>query len=271
MSEGAAAYPIRGGVPGRERLRLLSRVLRPSTNALLTRAGLRRGMACLDAGCGGGDVAFDMARAVGARGNVCGTDIDEAKLAIARLEARQQGLFNVEFFRADLQREVPRGFYDLAHARFLLTHLPKPEAALQNLRAALRPGGAVVLEDVDFTGYFCHPEIPAFRRYVELYTALAARRGGNPNIGRRLPELASAAGFEDVEMRVVQHASTRGDVRMVSALTMENIADAVVAEGLAGLEEVSELVAEMRRFAELPNAIGATPRVFEVWARRRDG
>jgi ubiquinone/menaquinone biosynthesis C-methylase UbiE len=269
MIEGAAAYPIRGGLPGRERLRILSRVLRPSTNALLTRAGLRRGMTCLDAGCGGGDVAFDMARTVGVRGKVAGTDIDEAKLAIARSEARQQGLFNVEFFRADLQREVPPGIYDLAHARFLLTHLPNPAAALANLREALRPGGRIAIEDIDFTGYFCHPEIPAFRRYVELYTALAARRGGDPNIGRRLHELAAAAGFEDVEMNVVQHASTRGDVRLVSALTMENIADAVVAEGLAGSDEVAELIAEMHRFAATPDAIGATPRVFEVWARRR--
>jgi hypothetical protein len=70
-------------------------------------------------------------------------------------------------------------------------------------------------------------------------------------------------------MNVVQHASTRGDVRLVSALTMENIADAVVAEGLAGSDEVAELVAEMHRFAATPDAIGATPRVFEVWARRR--
>jgi SAM-dependent methyltransferase len=269
MSEPAAAYPIRGGLPGRERLRILSRVMRPSTNALLTRAGLRRGMTCLDAGCGGGDVAFDMARTVGVRGKVAGTDIDEAKLAIARSEAREQGLFNIDFFRADLQKEAPPGIYDLAHARFLLTHLPKPETALANLRAALRPGGTIVLEDVDFTGYFCHPEIPAFRRYKELYTALAARRGGDPNIGRRLPELTAGAGFEGVQMNVVQHASTVGEVRAVSALTMDNIAEAVVAEGLAGHDEVNEVVAEMHRFAATPGAIGATPRVFEVWARRR--
>jgi len=268
MSDPAAAYPIRGGVAGRERLRVLSRVLRPSTNALLTRAGLRRGMTCLDAGCGGGDVAFDMARTVAARGKVAGTDIDEAKLAIARSEALAHGLFHVEFFRADVQQEVPPGVYDLVHARFLLTHLPNPATALANLGAALRAGGTIVLEDVDFTGYFCHPEIPAFRRYVEWYTALAARRGADPNIGRRLPELTAAAGFEDVEMNVVQHASTHGDVRLISALTMENIADAVIAERIAPADEVERVVAEMHRFAATPGAIGATPRVFEVWARR---
>lgn len=245
--------------------------MQPSTTALLARAGLRRGMTCLDAGCGGGDVAFEMARTVGPRGRVIGTDIDDAKLAIARSEARDQSLWNLEFRRCDAQKETPVGVFDLVHARFLLSHLPDSAAALANLRDALRPGGTIVLEDVDFTGYFCYPEEPAFRRYVEFYRALAARRGADPDMGRRLPEFVSAAGFEGMQVSVAQHASTRGDVRLVSALTMENIAESVVAAGLASAEEVNEVVAAMHRFAATPGAIGATPRVFEVWARRPIG
>lgn len=61
-------YIIRGGLPGRERLRILSRVMRPTTLALLQRAGVRSGMTCLDVGCGNGDVTFDMARIVGSIG-----------------------------------------------------------------------------------------------------------------------------------------------------------------------------------------------------------
>jgi ubiquinone/menaquinone biosynthesis C-methylase UbiE len=59
-------YVIRGGIEGRERLRILSRVMRPTTLDLLRRVGIRPGMACLEIGCGGGDLAFDMARMVGA-------------------------------------------------------------------------------------------------------------------------------------------------------------------------------------------------------------
>jgi hypothetical protein len=43
-------YIIRGGVEGRERLRVLARVMRPATVSLLHRAGIRPGMACLDVG-----------------------------------------------------------------------------------------------------------------------------------------------------------------------------------------------------------------------------
>lgn len=51
-------YIIRGGVEGRERLRGSSRVLHPLSVALLRRAGARTGMRCLEAGCGGGDIAI---------------------------------------------------------------------------------------------------------------------------------------------------------------------------------------------------------------------
>ena len=51
-----SSYIIQGGVAGRERLRVLARVMAPGTNALLDRLGSLSGLRCLDAGCGGGDV-----------------------------------------------------------------------------------------------------------------------------------------------------------------------------------------------------------------------
>jgi ubiquinone/menaquinone biosynthesis C-methylase UbiE len=264
----AAHYPIRGGVPGRERLRVLSRVMRPSTTALLIRAGIQPGMACLDIGCGGGDVAFDMAAMVAPGGLVVGTDIDDTKLELARAEAAGLGLSNLQFLHADALRESPGDTFDLVHARFLLSHLADPAAALANMRRALRPGGTLVVEDVDFTGYFCHPPHAAFDRYIELYRAAAYRKGGDPEIGLRLPRLVACAGFIDVQMNVTQHASTEGEVKMISALTMENIVDAVLAAGLADRIETDRLVAELYDFARTPGTIGSTPRIFEVWARR---
>jgi ubiquinone/menaquinone biosynthesis C-methylase UbiE len=261
-------YPIRGGTQGRERLRVLSRVMRSSTVALLRRAGIAPGMTCLDAGCGGGDVAFDMARMVAPGGRVVGTDVDDAKLEIARAEGVAEGLTNVEFRRSDVRVEVPGESFDLVHARFLLSHLADPAAALANLRASLRPGGVLAVEDVDFSGYFCEPDHAAFRRYIELYTQAARRKGGDPELGRHLPSLVARGGFDDVRMNVVQHASTDGEVKLLSALTMENIADAVVAEGLTDRAETDRLIAGLYDFGRRPDTIGATPRIFEVWARR---
>jgi ubiquinone/menaquinone biosynthesis C-methylase UbiE len=265
---GTSHYLIRGGVQGRERLRIVSRVMRPSTTALLQRAGIRPGMTCLDAGCGGGDVAFDMARMVVSGGKVVGTDIDEAKLALARAEAMEQNLQNLEFRFGDVLHDISDRVFDFVHARFLLTHVPSPADALTKMWHALRPGGTLVVEDIDFSGYFCYPANAAFWRYVDLYTRTAERRHSDANLGPRLPSLLTEAGFANVQMSVVQHASTVGEVKILSALTMENIADSVLSEGLANRDEIDSLIAELYEFARTPGTIGCSPRIFEVWGQR---
>ena len=83
-------------------MRVLSRVMRPTTLSLLDRAGIRPGMECLEVGCGSGDLAFDLSQMVGAGGRVVATDIDEIKLRLARQEAEQQRLTNLEFRLADI-------------------------------------------------------------------------------------------------------------------------------------------------------------------------
>ncbi|HZO57300.1 MAG TPA: methyltransferase domain-containing protein [Bryobacteraceae bacterium] len=262
-------YIIRGGVEGRERLRILARVMQSSTHSLLHRAGIRPGMSCLEIGCGGGDLAFDMARMVGPAGRVVGTDIDEAKLGLARKESAELQLNNIDFQFQDITTTDPEGEFDLIHARFVLTHLMDPAQALTRMRRALRKGGVVVVEDIDFRGYFCYPESPAFWRYVELYTETVRRRGADPSIGPRLPSLLADAGFSDVQMNIVQPAGTKGEVKLLTPLTMENIADAVVAEGLADVEEIEGLVTRLYEHARTDGTIGCTPRIVEAWGRQQ--
>ncbi|MEO8028596.1 MAG: methyltransferase domain-containing protein, partial [Bryobacteraceae bacterium] len=98
-------YIIRGGVEGRDRLRILSRLMAPSTHAVLLRAGLSPGMSCFEIGCGSGHLAFDMAQIVGPFGKVLGTDIDELKLTLAAEEAATLGLKNIEFRMADIMAD----------------------------------------------------------------------------------------------------------------------------------------------------------------------
>src|SRR5262249_48707585 len=95
-------YVVWGGVGGRGRLRIIGRVLRPTTQSLFERVGLWPGMACLDVGCGGGDVAFELARLAGQDGRVVGMDSDATKIELAAREAEQQQLGSVEFQHADI-------------------------------------------------------------------------------------------------------------------------------------------------------------------------
>src|SRR5215204_4098108 len=130
-----------GWSSGAERLRLLNRVKWPTTEPLLEAAGLRAGMSCLDVGCGGGDVTLKMAALVGTEGHVVGVDRDQSVLQLARQETEEQGL-PVTFRRLEAEELAEESAYDLVFARYLLSHLPRPQRAVEAMVRAARPGGA---------------------------------------------------------------------------------------------------------------------------------
>jgi SAM-dependent methyltransferase len=266
-------YVIRGGLEGRERLRVLARAMHATTAALLDRIGIAPGMTCLDVGCGGGDVTCELARRVAPGGRAVGIDMDATKVAIAREEAEGDASLAVEYREGDLLATEIAPDYDLIYVRFLLTHMAEPTAAATRIATGLRPGGVLIVEDIDFTGSFCHPRSAAYDRYVELYTKAAWARGVDPNIGPRLPELLVAAGRKRVHLNVVQAAGMtpeghEGDVKLVSALTLENIADSAIAEGLTTKEEIDMAVAELYRLAADTTTVLAFPRIVQAWGYR---
>jgi SAM-dependent methyltransferase len=171
-------YLIRGGADGRERLRLLSGVMRPYALRLFDRLDICEGMSCLDLGCGGGDVTLELARIVGRSGKVVGMDLDSVKLDVARSESKAQGFKNEEFRLVEENHSQTPERFDFVFARFLLTHVPKPAQILRQMLDATAPGGLLAVVDVDFSGYFCYPDCPALWQYVQLYTETVRRCGG---------------------------------------------------------------------------------------------
>jgi SAM-dependent methyltransferase len=264
-------YLIRGGVDGRVRLRVLARVMWPTTRELLARIRVAEDARCLDVGCGGGDVTIPLARLV-PRGHVVGTDVDDVKLELARAEALPAGVENVEFRHEDVTEPPRRAeWFDLIYARFLLTHLPDPAEVMARLVARLRPGGVLVVEDIDCSGHFCHPASAAFRRYVELYATAARARGGDPDIGPKLPSLLARAGLDELGMHVVQPAGFQGDATIIAPITLQAIGDAVVDAGLATTQELTQLHGELSAYARTPGTVMSLPRVVQAWGRRPVG
>src|SRR5262245_36893321 len=265
---GAGNYVIRGGVVGRDRLRLLSEVMAPSTRALLAEVGIPAGSVCLDMGCGGGDVSRELARAAGPEGRVIGVDLDEVKLDIARRECAELGMSNVAFEVRNIVDWEPDEPFDVVYARFVLTHLTNPGHVVSAMRRHLRPGGVMIAEDIDFRGHFAEPDCPALRRFVDLYTTSVQRRGADPNIGPRLPGLLREGGLEDVRMRLVQPAAMEGGIKLLTCVTLESISDALRTDGLASEDELRETTRELQAFARDPRTVLGGPRVFQVWGRR---
>jgi SAM-dependent methyltransferase len=242
--------------------------LQPTTLQLFERVGLKAGMHCLDVGCGGGDVTLELARAVGAGGRVCGYDFDAEILGLARRDAEEAQLHHVEFQVADALSHQSEPIYDLVYARFLLTHLPDPARGLVGMISAAKPGGCIVVEDIDFDGHFCYPPNAAFQRYFDLYVQAAHYRGADPYIGIKLADLFFAAGLEDVQVNLIQPVHLEGEGKRIAQITMERIAGAVVSNGFATQAEVDQVVAELAEFTAQPNTLMSLPRIFQVWGRR---
>ena len=261
-------YVIRGGREGRERLRVLAGVMHPHSMALLDRCGLREGFVCLDVGCGGGDMTLELARRAGPGGRAEGVDMDLAKLDIARAEAAQRGVANVQFHHADAREVSGPRVFDLVYARFLLTHLSDAAGMVRRFHEQVRPNGIVAVEDIDFSGHFTYPESGAFQRFRDLYCATVIRRGGDPSVGVRLPLLLKDAGFEDIRVSIVQPMALEGDAKLMDALTLEAIAGAVLEDGLATRDEIDALARDLIAFAADPRTLAGIPRVVQVSARR---
>lgn len=260
-------YVLPTGSTGRERLRVLARATEAGTCRLLDEVGVAAGMACLDVGCGGGDVARLLAARVGPEGRVLGVDLDPALVAIATAEAASAGLGQLAY-RAGSVLELSEAGFDVVYARFLLTHLAERDRALAAMREALRPDGAVVLEDIDFAGHFAYPALPELDAYCQLYTALTRSTGGDAEIGRAVPSLLRRAGLQEIEVRISQPASFTGEAKLITLRTMQGIAGRAIEAGLATTAEVERIVAALKRAAADPYVLMGMPRIVQAWGRK---
>jgi SAM-dependent methyltransferase len=177
----------------KRRLALLEQHLDPITQRRLTALGVRHGWHCLEVGGGGGSIAQWLCRRVGAGGHVTATDIDVRFLS----EIHEH---NFEAISHDITAEdLPNNKFDLVHTRWLLHHLPEPERVIERMIAALRPGGWLLLEEVDFFPV----QTSRSALYVDFMLALTgtivAASGRDCLWARALPALVAQRGLADVD------------------------------------------------------------------------
>jgi SAM-dependent methyltransferase len=121
----------------REALELqLAPLGRPGLEAL----GPHPGESVLDIGCGGGETALALARAVAPDGTVLGIDVSAAVLAFAKRAAKNCA--HVRFVEADAQAfPFEPASFDAAFSRFGVMFFADPVAAFANIRRSLKPNG----------------------------------------------------------------------------------------------------------------------------------
>ena len=177
-------------------------------NALLNENSLREmrlaaGEKVLDVGCGLGQLTRAMARLVMPGRKVIGIECSADQLTAARDLARQSGEPEMVDFREGAADRLPLaanewGTFDVAHARFLLEHVPDPAAVVREMIRAVRPGGRIILEDDPHDTLRLSPEPPGFGRLWSAYQRTYDRVGNDPLIGHRLVAILVQAGAQPV-------------------------------------------------------------------------
>lgn len=183
--------------------RLEQKTQRDETLAQLGLVGLPTGSIVLDAGAGTGAVARVMAELVGPAGSVYALDSSEERIKEGRELA--SSLENLTFVRGDLlSPPFEADFFDFVWCRFVLQHLPEAEPAVRRLISLVRPGGKVVLGDLDGHGLRHYPISEDLQRnLVRLERALQGRQ--DPHMGRKLYHLCYQCGLSDIQVHVLPY------------------------------------------------------------------
>lgn len=169
------------------------------TNAAYLLPHLKPGMRVLDFGCGPGTISMGLARAV-EPGELCGVDMEESQIEIARTAASAGRHRNAVFQTADVS-DLPfeNDSFDVAHCHAVLMHAPDTKAVLTEVRRVLKPGGIISSREMFVDSSFLEP---AMRDGWETFAKLIAANGGHPQIGRELKRVFLETGFSDIEASV---------------------------------------------------------------------
>jgi SAM-dependent methyltransferase len=240
------------------RLSLMNDVL--LNNAALREMALRGDERIIDFGSGLGQFTRAMARAV-PRGCVVGVERDEKQLDGAKQLASEDNVV-VDFRRGDvLNLELPReewGSFDVAHARFILEHVPDPLRVVRTMVRAVKPGGRIVLADDDHDVMRLWPEPPGFYDLWRAYIRTYDRIGNDPFVGRRLVELLHRAGAAPRRNTWIFFGGCAG---------MDSFH--VLAANMAGVvRSARDTIIDMSLFDR--QAFDDVMRQYEMWSRRPD-
>ncbi|MCB5906118.1 methyltransferase domain-containing protein [Streptomyces pinistramenti] len=245
----------------RERLENLAVFYNVGTAEICDRLGVGAGWRCLDLGAGSGSVVRMLAERVGPEGEVLAIDADTRFL-----EPLAGGPITVRTMDVTAG-PLPEGRFDFVHARLLLEHLPEPAEMVRSMTAAARPGGWVVVEDVDWsTALTIDPPSEAHERVIAACHKLYAGSAYDASYGRKVPRQLREAGLTDIGIRAasmplladVEHGQP--DWQM----WVTQLAPRMLAEGLLTQDDLDAF----SRLWHDGDTVGFGPLIVSAWGRR---
>jgi len=178
------------------------------------RAALRPGEAALDVCCGTGDLAFELARAVGPGGSVDACDFSERMLELAEEKRKQierggDDRAPVAFRWADaLDLPYADRSFDAVTVGFGVRNLADLELGLAELARVLRPGGRLVI--LEITQPQRRPLSTFFRLWFDRFVPLLGTLAGDRDAYSYLPDSVRSFPLPDRLAAMIDGAGLEG-------------------------------------------------------------
>jgi SAM-dependent methyltransferase len=229
------------------RLRAIEEVFDAGTCRCLLSTGVGSGWRSLEVGAGAGSIAKWLSKTAGSNGHTLAVDVNARFLSTFDAP-------NLEVHEADIRAaSIPAASFDLAHARFVLIHMPQWADGLAVMLAALKPGGWLVLEEPDFSMSRSLAGDSELRRsFDNVHRAIEAMfslRAMDYAFGARLPAVLQERSLEDISIENDSAIVCGGSPHaLMMGMSTSALADKYIATKRATAQDIERYV----RFAADP-------------------
>lgn len=223
-----------------ERQKLLAQILNPLTIPVverIPREGVRR---VLDLGCGQGHTSRMLAEQFPGAA-VTGLEYDHALVAYASSNAPATVRFE-QGNAASLPYEDAS--FDFVFTRYLLVHLPDPDATIREMLRVVRPGGFVMAYEPDCTVTVSYPPYDGLATSIYLWQKLFAR----PYMGRELNHRFRQCGARNLTTGGVTGVAPSGDgYGRIYRISFEALKEPAITKGLLTEAEFGSALESLRQ------------------------
>ena len=192
--------------------------------AVLEMLAMRPGESVLDIGTGPGFLAAEIAVAAGPTGQVCGIDISDSMLALARARVPTDQA-PVELRHGEAVR-IPYAdaSFDIAVSTQVLEYVADIATALSEIQRVLRPGGRVLILDTDWDSIVWHSND---ERRMDRVLAIWEQHLADQHLPRTLRRGLEQAGLVPTDPRMIPLFNVGYDAATYSGGLIDIVADFV--------------------------------------------
>lgn len=130
-----------------------------------------------------------------AAGDYLREDVDTGRVRLARMNAEELRFSD--------------NLFDAVLTIWVLEHAPEPGRILREAWRVLRPGGRILLTEVDNATFRFYPHNPVVQQWWDAFNRFQQHGGADPFIGQRIAALADRTGFERIRTDPLHAISSR--------------------------------------------------------------